>query len=276
MKARVAAESGDAHALEALLRKDPQCVHETDAQGNTPLFLAARAGHTSAVETLLSAGANVNAANHSNQTPLMWAVMSRNHKVVECLLHAGADVTAEGEGGISALGLAMSSQDAHLTSLLRRGSRDSASTQSDSDERMTHSPSTSIASLASTGSDDGGSDRGSPGLMHASGVERGRSASVPEQKAVPLFSRLMRPKTGSTSGLEASRGDVRRGSVESLTSIGGGTLRLNEQFAAMLELTEEVPPLSALTSLELSLIPLSSQTKVRARAAVQTYSFAAC
>jgi len=59
--------------------------------GNTALILASRAGHTLAVQTLLSERPNLNVVDNDHQTALMNAVKNGHIGVATLLLKAGAD-----------------------------------------------------------------------------------------------------------------------------------------------------------------------------------------
>ena len=61
-----------------------------DAQGSTPLHLAAKHGHTDSLSELLKCRCNPNAQNGDGDTPLHLAVRHRKLKCMELLLAAGA------------------------------------------------------------------------------------------------------------------------------------------------------------------------------------------
>jgi len=69
-------------------RADPNI---TDNKGGTPLFHAAKNGHTEIVRELLIAGADPNIANRINETPLYWAAEKEHLKIAKYLLSHGAD-----------------------------------------------------------------------------------------------------------------------------------------------------------------------------------------
>lgn len=71
------------------------------------LLGAAGAGDAARVESLLAAGADVNATSESGETALIRAASKGRLDVVRVLLAAGADANAEREDGFTALGVAV-------------------------------------------------------------------------------------------------------------------------------------------------------------------------
>lgn len=136
----VAITSGDSAAALRLLAAGAS-AHTRDAEGETPLMLAAHMGDLPVVKALIAAGADVNASDERGWTaltksvynadlkrgfanvaqalvdsganveaaigygvrPLMLAAGYGETAVVEVLLKAGADVLACNEGGFTAL-----------------------------------------------------------------------------------------------------------------------------------------------------------------------------
>lgn len=93
-----------------------------EATGLTPLGLAAEAGQSEIVRTLLEAGAKPD--HGGSTTPLDLAVASRDHDLVEILLQAGADIELALEGGHTPLMTAAETGDVMLIKrLLRAGAR---------------------------------------------------------------------------------------------------------------------------------------------------------
>ena len=88
-------------------------VNARDAQGNTPLMLAAVYADTPCVQLLLERGAEVNITNHAGATPLMRAV--HNYNSVRRLVEHGADVNTRSTLGNTALILAARPANAHRT-----------------------------------------------------------------------------------------------------------------------------------------------------------------
>src|SRR5581483_8477965 len=68
-----------------------------DKHGSTPLMYAAALGNLSAMQILLDAGADVNAANAFDATALMWC--APRPEMVGLLLDRGADVNAKSKMG---------------------------------------------------------------------------------------------------------------------------------------------------------------------------------
>lgn len=105
-KALIAAQEGDAEALEKALREGAD-VNFANSLGVTPLIAAARYGNEDIARQLVAKGANVNARDAEGMTPLMFAALgseafqSKNVALVKMLLEAGADpnVAAVGYNG---------------------------------------------------------------------------------------------------------------------------------------------------------------------------------
>jgi len=113
---------------------DPKSLEKTDADGNTPLLNAAKAGDVKRCKALLAAGANPNAISKYGNNALDYAVQDGKHEVIpifaaykqllnadtpliraawyghakvcEALLKAGADPSATDKYGRNALDLA--------------------------------------------------------------------------------------------------------------------------------------------------------------------------
>jgi len=70
-----------------------------DANGSTPLLLAAANDDAAKVRQLLKSGANPNVRNKLDTTPLLEAAFHSNTEVIKALLDAGADPNAAGADG---------------------------------------------------------------------------------------------------------------------------------------------------------------------------------
>jgi len=84
-----------------------------DKHATTPLHYAAAYGSVEAFRAILSAGADINAANEFGATPLMWAVAEPEK--VRLLVGAGADVNAKSKMGRTALYLAAANDGSSAT-----------------------------------------------------------------------------------------------------------------------------------------------------------------
>lgn len=99
-------------------------VNGADTVGNSTLSDEVRERHVDAVDELLRAGADVNAANRSGITPLMTATAfdAESTRILERLLEAGAHVNARDDRGQTALMHAAGyNRRAAVTILLARG-----------------------------------------------------------------------------------------------------------------------------------------------------------
>ena len=81
-----------------------------DKYSRTELMLAAANGHTKIIDTLLRAGANVNAKDNNGGTALMNAARCGRTETVNALLKAGADIHAKDNFGDTALMVAKNAE----------------------------------------------------------------------------------------------------------------------------------------------------------------------
>eukprot|EP01094_Clydonella_sp_ATCC50884_P023670 TRINITY_DN5737_c1_g1_i1.p1 TRINITY_DN5737_c1_g1~~TRINITY_DN5737_c1_g1_i1.p1 ORF type:complete len:840 (+),score=264.02 TRINITY_DN5737_c1_g1_i1:267-2522(+) len=118
----VAAQYGRADVMRVLLEKGAD-VHVMQKHAETPLLLATRTGNVQLVRMLLEAGASVNAASVEGESPLMSACQAlpadAEPTLVETLLCAGADVNArKSSSGKTALVVATQSGRLDVMQLL--------------------------------------------------------------------------------------------------------------------------------------------------------------
>lgn len=82
--------AGDQKRLEAALRRRPQLVHGRDADGQTPLHMAAQHNDPTMGVMLLLFGADAQARfGNSSHTPLSWAVTCHALEFAQTLVRAG-------------------------------------------------------------------------------------------------------------------------------------------------------------------------------------------
>lgn len=100
--------SNDTVAVKAALAEDPELAKTADADGLTPLHLAAEdtdAG-VDVATALIEAGADVNATDADGNTPLHTAASQGNTALIKLLLENGADRVAKNAAGETALEIA--------------------------------------------------------------------------------------------------------------------------------------------------------------------------
>ncbi|MDR1123332.1 MAG: ankyrin repeat domain-containing protein [Elusimicrobiota bacterium] len=90
----------------------------TDANGNTPLIVAAAYGDIPSAQALIAYKANVNAANNIGMTPLLYAIQTKNKDMTQYFLEKGADVNKANNNGETPLFWAAYYGDTQLVDVL--------------------------------------------------------------------------------------------------------------------------------------------------------------
>src|SRR5215216_5133107 len=92
-----AAATGQTDQLQKLIEQDSSLANSYSPDGFTPLGLAVFFGHAETVDTLLAAGAEVNAAYRETMklTPLASAMAVGRNDIARTLIAHGADVNAK-------------------------------------------------------------------------------------------------------------------------------------------------------------------------------------
>ena len=75
---------GNLSQVQSLLTKGEDVNVQGEVKGETPLYMAARNGHTDIVKVLIAAKADVNARKINGVTPL-WAAETATHLSITCM-----------------------------------------------------------------------------------------------------------------------------------------------------------------------------------------------
>ncbi|MEO7134005.1 MAG: ankyrin repeat domain-containing protein, partial [Vicinamibacterales bacterium] len=90
-----AAIKGDAELAQMLIFAGANVRATTRLGAYTPLYLAAKGGHSGVVAALLTAGADAKAVTSNGTTPLMIAAAAGDTKSIASLIENGADINAK-------------------------------------------------------------------------------------------------------------------------------------------------------------------------------------
>jgi ankyrin repeat protein len=96
-------------------------VNARDANGDTPMIVAAFHGLNDIVKLLIEKGADVNAKNNLGSTALIEAATANKVETVELLLTSGADTKITNIVGLTALDAALRENHSEMAHLLRAG-----------------------------------------------------------------------------------------------------------------------------------------------------------
>ena len=111
----IAVREGSLRALDSLLAAPETRVDEANAQGETPLMIAAIRGSLPAAQALVKRGA---AVNRAGWTPLHYACAGPDNGVAAFLIAQGAEINARSENGTTPLMMAARYGSGDLVPLL--------------------------------------------------------------------------------------------------------------------------------------------------------------
>jgi len=128
-----AAATGQTTQLQKLIEQDTSLVNSYSPDGFTPLGLAVFFGHAETVDTLLAAGAEVNAAYRETMklTPLASAMAVGRNDIARTLIAHGADVNAKAANDLRPLHTAAARGNLESVTLLLEHGADISATSSD-------------------------------------------------------------------------------------------------------------------------------------------------
>ena len=110
----------DLKTVRETLAKSPELVNTADAQGVTPLYVAAATGKEDIAQFLLGKGAQANSKTNAGATPLHAAVYINNEKMVRLLLAKGAAVNVKDRSGATPLALAKTKGFTNIAAVLKK------------------------------------------------------------------------------------------------------------------------------------------------------------
>lgn len=91
-------------ATDSIINRSPKNLREaSDAEGSKPLHVAVDKDQAGMMETLLTAGVNIEAKNNWGRTPLHQAIISNRRDCLDILLKNNADINATDARGMSPL-----------------------------------------------------------------------------------------------------------------------------------------------------------------------------
>ncbi|HEY1130069.1 MAG TPA: ankyrin repeat domain-containing protein [Roseateles sp.] len=111
----IAVREESLRALDSLLAAPETAVDEANAQGETPLMIAAIRGSLPAAQALVKRGA---AVNRTGWTPLHYACAGPDNGVAAFLIAQGAEINARSENGTTPLMMAARYGNSDLVPLL--------------------------------------------------------------------------------------------------------------------------------------------------------------
>lgn len=113
------ASNGWAQGAPHSSQQQPTGLDARNADGLTPLIVAAAAGDSDTVKSLLTRGAGINATSADGRTPLIAAVQSNEFDVVQILIEAGANLNEATRSTGTALEVAEKMGEPQIAALLR-------------------------------------------------------------------------------------------------------------------------------------------------------------
>jgi ankyrin repeat protein len=214
-----AIRANDLTALDTLIRSEG--VDAKDAQGQTPLMVAAAFGSTEAVRMLLASGADVRAANVAGLTALHF--VADDPANARLLLDAGADVHAVTQAGRTPLIVAAAtSQSADVVQqLLARGAK------------VNVADTAGVTPLIAAANAD---NREAADLLLDRGADPNAQAQIP-QAATALMAAAFNGNAALVKSLLARKADPTAVSVATGVKVKNGPIRFGSATALHMAMT---------------------------------------
>lgn len=92
---------GQTELAEMLFHKNPACLTQIDAKGNSAVHYAAMQADPAMLIKLVALGADLNVINKNNDTPLHYAAMAGSQEVIDYLLNQGQDDQHQNKQGLT-------------------------------------------------------------------------------------------------------------------------------------------------------------------------------
>jgi len=128
-----AAATGQTERVRAFIKDNGELVNSFSSDGFSPLSLSVFFGHPETVDTLLAAGAEVNAPSRETMklTPLASAMATAQNEIARTLIQHGANVNAKAESDLTPLHTAAARGNIEAATLLLEHGADIDATTTD-------------------------------------------------------------------------------------------------------------------------------------------------
>lgn len=111
-------EDGDMEEFTLCLSETPECIHETNKNGWTPLHQAAYSGELQMLKTLIAKGAELDATDHDGDTAVHYAAVQGELDCVKALAAAGCALETKDNDGETPMHVAHKSVKKELKALV--------------------------------------------------------------------------------------------------------------------------------------------------------------
>ena len=115
---RLAVLSGSEAVLRQLIKIGIVNLNTKDAEGRTPIHYAALYGHSTMVDILISAKAEIDLEDNNGETPLFFAVRSQQPEIIGTLLVAKADPKKRNKREETLVRIATQTKSVHIVKVL--------------------------------------------------------------------------------------------------------------------------------------------------------------